>query len=60
MFSDILGNEKKKIIQDKDELIESLKYNIKEKEKIIKDLIKEVTELERRLESKENDTCVGI
>jgi prefoldin subunit 5 len=55
-----LGNSKKKVIQDKDELIKSLKFNIKEKEGIIKDLMKEVTELERRLEEKENDTCVGI
>lgn len=52
-FDDILGkkNKKQKIEETKDSIIESLKYNLKEKEKLIKDLSRQVTELEGRLEN---------
>jgi len=52
MFDDILGNGKEEIIkEDKDSLIESLKYNLEKKEEIIKNLIKEITDLEQQLEN---------
>lgn len=60
MFNDILGKEPERIEEDKDELIKSLRYNVREKQKIIEQLIDEVTELERQLEDQNNDTCVGI
>lgn len=51
MFNDILGSDGDDEIKiDKDDLIESLKYNLKEKEKLINDLINEITKLERQLE----------
>jgi len=51
MYNDILGDKGKKVIQDKDAIIEALKYNLSKKEKLIKDLIKQITELERELEN---------
>ena len=61
MFNDILGEEEGEevIEEDRDSLIEALRYNVEKKEKIIQDLIRQVTELERQLEN-QNQTCVGI
>ena len=54
MFDDILGKKKNNIIEvDKDSLIKALEDNVAEKQKIIEDLIKQVTDLERRMENKE-------
>ena len=52
MFNDILGQEEDemKIEDDKDSIIDSLKYNLEEKEKMIEDLIRQVTDLERIVE----------
>jgi hypothetical protein len=60
MFNDILGNEPEKIEEDKDSIIEALKYNLKKKEKLIEDLVKQVTQLERILEDQQTDTHVVI
>lgn len=60
MFNDILGKEPEKLEEDKDSLIESLRYNVKEKQRIIEQLVEEITELERQLEDQQNETCAGI
>jgi len=54
-WSDILGNEKE--IEDipTESILESMKYNIKEKEKMIEDLVKKITILERKLEHIEHN-----
>jgi hypothetical protein len=59
MFNDILGKEPEKVEEDKDSIIESLVYNVKEKQKIIDDLVEHITELERLLEEQQTD-CAGI
>ena len=60
MFDDILGKGKEVIEEDKDSLIESLRYNVKEKQRIIEQLVEEITELERQLEDQQNNTSMGI
>ena len=53
-FDDILGERKNnKIEVDKDSLIKALEDNVKAKQKMIEDLIRQVTELERQIENKE-------
>lgn len=55
MFDDILGENKNlKTEQDKDSIIESLKYNLEEKEKLIKNLVTQIVELEKQLENIDN------
>ena len=58
MYSDILGKDEDdlELNEDKDAIIEALKYNLDEKEKFINDLLDEITKLERQLEDQE----VGI
>lgn len=61
MFNDILGNKKNKPEgPTTEELIKAMEYNIKTKEKLIKDLVKKVTDLERQLEAKNQETHAGI
>lgn len=60
MFDDILGEGKEIIEEDKDSLIEALRYNVEEKQKMIEDLIRQVTELERLLEVEQTETHAGI
>lgn len=56
MFEDILGKGKDDTIEeDKDSIIEGLKYNVEQKEKLIKDLVQQITQLEKLLEDQDND-----
>ena len=48
-WSDILGIEKE-TEETTESILESMKYNIKEKEKMIENLVKQITILERKLE----------
>ena len=60
MFDDILGTGPETVEEDKDSIIESLRYNVEEKQKMIEDLVRQVTELERLLEVQQGDTHAGI
>jgi hypothetical protein len=61
MFNDILGNDKKlEMEEDKDSIIDALRYNVEEKQKMIEDLVRQVTDLERLLEEQHNDVSAGI
>ena len=60
MFNDILGDKSEKVEEDKDSIIDSLRYNVEEKQKMIEDLIQQVTDLERLVEEQQNDTSMGI
>lgn len=56
MFDDLLGKTKKDPMEvDRESLIKALEDNVAEKQKMIEDLVSQITELERRLEQKEQD-----
>jgi len=57
MFDDLLGKKKQKQREiDKDSVIRAMADNIRQKQEMIDDLVKQITELERQIESQE----VGI
>jgi hypothetical protein len=60
MFNDILGDGPERVEEDKDSIIDSLRYNVEEKQKMIEDLIRQVTDLERLLEHNSDDMSKGI
>lgn len=54
MFEDLLGKKKPKQREvDKDAVIRAMADNIKRKQDIINDLVRQITELERQIESQE-------
>ena len=56
MFDDIIKKKKKgPILPSHEEVIKAMEYNIKKKQEIIDDLIKRITDLERKLENKNQD-----
>lgn len=55
MFNDILEEKKSlPVEEDKDEIIESLEYEVKRKGEIIRNLLKRITLLERQVERYES------
>jgi hypothetical protein len=54
MFDDLLGEKEPEITEvDKDALIRAMADNIKQKQDMINDLVRQITELERQIESQE-------